>query len=91
MTKVKIAKLKSQLSRYLRRVRAGEEIVVTDRDTPIARVIPFEKPHEELIIIPAKRPIKDWLKIKVRPAPEGTDSLKALLEDREDRLEKLFP
>lgn len=91
MTKVKIAKLKSQLSRYLHRVRAGEEIVVTDRETPIARVVPFEKPNEELIIIPAKRSLKDWAKIKVRPAPMGTDSLRALIEDREDRLEKLFP
>lgn len=91
MTKVKIAHLKTHLSSYLKKVRAGEEVVVTDRDTPIARVIPFEKPHEELIIIPAKRPLKDWVKIKVRPAPMGTDSLRALMEDREDRLEKLFP
>lgn len=35
-----IAQLKSQLSRYLRRVKAGEEIVVTERGIPIARLVP---------------------------------------------------
>lgn len=35
-----VAQLKSQLSRYLRRVKAGEEIVVTERGIPIARLVP---------------------------------------------------
>jgi len=33
--------LKAHLSHFLRLVRGGGEVVVTDRDTPIARIIPF--------------------------------------------------
>ena len=35
-----VAELKAQLSRYLRRVKAGEGILVTERGVPIARIIP---------------------------------------------------
>ena len=37
--------LKSGLSRYLKRVREGESIVVTDRGEPIARIIPVGVPE----------------------------------------------
>ena len=35
-----VAELKAQLSRYLRRVKAGDEILVTDRGVPVARLVP---------------------------------------------------
>lgn len=38
---VKIADLKNNLSRYLLHVRKGGEITVLDRDTPVARIVPF--------------------------------------------------
>jgi antitoxin (DNA-binding transcriptional repressor) of toxin-antitoxin stability system len=38
---VKIADLKNNLSRHLVRVRRGAEITVLDRDTPVARIVPF--------------------------------------------------
>lgn len=38
---VKIAELKNGLSRYVGAVREGAEIIVLDRDTPVARLIPF--------------------------------------------------
>jgi prevent-host-death family protein len=41
MQSVKIADLKNNLSRHLTRVRQGGEITVVDRDTPIARIVPF--------------------------------------------------
>ncbi|HXG77655.1 MAG TPA: type II toxin-antitoxin system prevent-host-death family antitoxin, partial [Gaiellaceae bacterium] len=37
---VGIRELRADLSRYLKRVREGEEITVTDRGTPIARITP---------------------------------------------------
>ncbi len=37
---VTIGDLRDHLSQHLRRVRRGEEIVVLDRDTPIARIVP---------------------------------------------------
>jgi len=41
VTPVKIADLKNNLSRHLARVRRGGEIIVLDRDTPVARIVPF--------------------------------------------------
>lgn len=41
MRTVNIAELKSHLSSYLNEVRGGGEIVIRDRDTPIARLIPL--------------------------------------------------
>ncbi len=41
--KVNIGVLKNELSKYLNRVRNGGEITITDRNEPIARIIPLEK------------------------------------------------
>ena len=43
MTTVRIADLKSRLSEYLRKVRSGRTITVLDRETPIARILPYEE------------------------------------------------
>ena len=40
---VGIAELKSKLSEYLRRVRAGDSLTVLDRATPVARIVPYER------------------------------------------------
>ena len=40
MNKVKVAELKNNLSRYLAYVRTGREVLVLDRDTPVARLVP---------------------------------------------------
>jgi prevent-host-death family protein len=42
MADVRIADLKSRLSEYLRKVRRGRTLTVFDRDTPIARIVPYE-------------------------------------------------
>ena len=41
MRSVNIAELKNRLSAYLNEVRAGEEIIIRDRDRPIARIVPL--------------------------------------------------
>jgi prevent-host-death family protein len=41
MRSTNIADLRNHLTRYLKEVRAGEEIVVRDRQRPIAKIIPF--------------------------------------------------
>jgi prevent-host-death family protein len=43
-----VAQLKSQLSRYLRRVKAGEEVVVTERGVPVARLVPITRGDSSL-------------------------------------------
>lgn len=46
MTIVGVKDLKNNLSRYLRRVRAGEEIVVSDRGVPIAELLPLGRARD---------------------------------------------
>ena len=43
MKKAKIAELRNGLSRYLDHVRAGGSVVVYDRDTPIAEIVPLTR------------------------------------------------
>jgi prevent-host-death family protein len=40
MRTVKISELKARLSAHLKMVRAGEEVLVCDRNCPVARIIP---------------------------------------------------
>ena len=47
-TSVGVRELKNHLSRYLERVRGGEEIVVTDRGNPIARLTSIDARADRL-------------------------------------------
>lgn len=59
---VGVRELRDNLSRYLDRVRAGEELVVTDRGRAIARVSPvgaervLDRLIAEGVVTPARRP-----------------------------------
>jgi prevent-host-death family protein len=41
MSSVNVYEAKTQLSRLLRRVRAGEEIIIADAGRPVARLVPL--------------------------------------------------
>jgi prevent-host-death family protein len=65
MASVQIADLKNNLSAYLRRVRTGEELIICDRKSPIAKIVPLEKTDLDLetqeliakgVLRPAKKP-----------------------------------
>lgn len=43
MATIGIRELRDGLSRHLAGVRAGDEIIVTDHGTPIARIVPYGK------------------------------------------------
>lgn len=45
MAEAGIRELRDHLSQYLDRVRAGEELTVTDRGTAIARLLPMVRPR----------------------------------------------
>ena len=47
MRSTNIADLRNRLTQYLKEVRAGEEIVVRDRQRPIAKIIPFTVDDDE--------------------------------------------
>ena len=42
-TEIGIPELKARLSAYLRRVRAGETIIITDRGKPVGRIVPVKQ------------------------------------------------
>ena len=68
--------MKARLSEHLRGVRAGESVIVLDRRTPIARLVPFERNDEGSL---RELEVPD-------PALPGTDIIEELLAERGDRL-----
>ena len=44
---VAVRELKNRLSEYLRRVEAGEEVVVTSRGRPVAQLVPIRRAVSE--------------------------------------------
>jgi prevent-host-death family protein len=82
---VGIRELRADLSRLVKRVRAGDEIVVTDHGKPVARLVPIDGERKidrlirEGLVIPAPN-----CGPRTRPKPiEGAGPLSDLvIEDR---------
>lgn len=83
--KVKIAELKNQLSAHLRRVEKGAQIIVTDRDRPIARIVPFEAKTQPITIRAAKRPFTSIRGRRYPSARMKISSTELLAQERGDR------
>jgi len=81
MSNVGIAELKAHLSEHLRSVRNGGTLTVLDRDTPIARIVPYAT--QPLELRKARRRLRD-LELPPKPA-KRTDSVALLVEDRRRR------
>ena len=82
--KVKIAEFKSHLSEHLREVRKGTELLILDREHPIARVTPYREGRNELIVHPPK--VRGGLKeLKFSLHRPDIDVVKLLREDRDRR------
>ena len=55
MSEVGVRELKNRLSRYLKRVQAGEEIIVTDHGRTVARFVPVMQPEIQEALRPLLR------------------------------------
>jgi prevent-host-death family protein len=56
MRSVNVAELKNQLSKYLSFAKGGEEVVIRDRNLPVAKLVPFsaeDANHQELVLVAA--------------------------------------
>lgn len=98
MTTVSVSKLKASLSEYLARVKAGEEVLVTDRGKAVAKLVPvrpregipehlLEMERQGRVRLPERWPSKEWWdEFWKLPRPEDPEGLllKALLEEREE-------
>lgn len=89
-----ISKLKASLSEYLKRVKAGHEVIVTDRGKPIAKIIPLERDEsvptylremekEGLVTLGSGKLSEDFWTLPRPKDPKGL-ALKALLEERRE-------
>lgn len=79
MTAVNIAELRGHLSTYLKRVRGGEEILIRDRNTPVAKLVPLaesETYDERMLRLAAEGIVRlpeapmDWEAFFALPAPD---------------------
>jgi len=90
--RVSIGRLKARLSEYLRRAKAGEGVVVTDRGRPVARLVGLEgeralEGHVTELVRSglAQRPVQSLDPAFLqRPRPRDPDGrgLEAVLEER---------
>jgi prevent-host-death family protein len=93
-TTASIAELKARLSEYVRRVKAGHEVVITERGVPVARLAGLEMAErratrrDRLVRNGALRPGKGRVRRALQMPPEGeaagVDVLTALLADRNE-------
>ena len=85
MKSANVSELKARLSAYLSEVRSGGTVVVYDRNTPIARLVPFQEEQNDLVIIEASASPAELKRLKgVRPK-KPVDVDKLLRELRQDR------
>lgn len=90
-----VSQLKAGLSEYLARVKAGEEVVVTERGRPIARIVPVEAAEDaewkrlrmleqagEIRLGSGRIPESFWTLPRVED-PKG-EVRSALMEEREE-------
>ena len=86
-TRVKIADLKAHLSEYVKRARAGEQIIVCDRETPVAELSPLSTPAPDSL--PIRRAAIAWSEVAatITPVPANVpiDVVALLREDRDRR------
>ena len=84
MSNVRIADFKSRLSEHLRQVRRGYTLTVMDRNTPIARVIPYEEHGGVLQVrFPPPQHPKLWRIPLPPPLRLRQDIVSFLLEERQ--------
>lgn len=89
-----IAELKARLSEYIAEVKGGEEVLVTDRGLPVARLTPVESvpggmdelrdlERAGIVRLPDRKPDLGWLDRPRVEDPEGR-SLRAVIQEREE-------
>jgi prevent-host-death family protein len=95
MRTVNIAELKNRLSTYVKYAKAGETVIVRDRNTPVAQLVPMPvddsltEDERDLVarglMRPRQRPWDPEKFFKLpRPKLKGNALLQALLDEREE-------
>jgi len=88
METVGIRELKENLSKYLKSVKSGDKIIVTDRKKKVAIIVPFgTETDEEKILQLTQRGVAHWngtkpIGMRSRIESKGRSVSEAVLEDR---------
>lgn len=92
MKSANIAELKNRLSKYLAEVKRGEQILVSDRNIPFAKIVPLDETDDhdaemgvliaQGLIIPAKNKLPESFWEEDLPFVEGNRAIEVLLEER---------
>jgi prevent-host-death family protein len=79
MREVSVYAAKTTLSALLQAVERGEEVVITNRNKPVARLVPFERPRERPVFGSAREAFErsglTWEDIERALAPMTQEEL----------------
>lgn len=87
VARIGIRDLKQHASAVIRRVAAGEEVEVTDRGRPVARLVPLPRAtdYERLMASGEVLPgAGDWRSVEAGPPLPGKPLSRVLLEMRDE-------
>jgi prevent-host-death family protein len=90
MKTINVADLKTNLSRYLRRVRSGERFTVLDRKEPVAALVPLEangqRSYRRLVeegrVVPSKQKLSSLKFTHVKRTVRIQEALDDVRSDR---------
>lgn len=96
MHTVNVAELKNQLSKYLAVAKSGKEVVIRDRNLPVAKLVPFNAENardEELLLVAAGKMrlprgrlnIRELLRIPVGRV-DRSRAIQAVIDERREGL-----
>ena len=80
MLSAKISQLKDALSHYLKRVQGGEEVLIMDRDRPVARIVAY---GEDTLVCRLPRSVLAKSFFRAARAGKAAGVLKAVMAERE--------
>ena len=85
MKRAMVSELKSHLSAYLASVRSGESVLVCDRQTPIAQLVPLDASADDFRIEEAIQPVNSLKSLRGVALRKRIDVIALLREDRDQR------
>jgi prevent-host-death family protein len=85
MKRAKVSELKAHLSGFLAAVRQGESVIVTDRRTPIAVLVPYDAGSDALAIEEPTASTASLKRVRGVRLRKRVDVVRLLRESRDQR------
>ena len=81
-THIGVRELKNHLSQYLRRVKAGETVIITERGKPVGQIVPIQNDLSDRLKKLAETGLIEWSGQAVPPyQPTAVNRSQRLLSD----------